>query len=205
MLSFRQYITESTLPDTKIEPAQMDKFKRHHAALSDDHHRAIHHYKGWSHEINPHLRAGKPEETHPQRNRLAALDHVTSHKIEHPMDVYRGFGHHVQPHKWKVGDVVHDAGYGGHSLTAHTSWKYAGNSDPKDLDSPRVIAKVHLPKGTKGHYLDVGSGHFNDEHEMLLHRNHKMQVTGHSKSHIDANGERFPVHVVHLQAVHHDD
>lgn len=85
---------------------------------------------------------------------------------------------------------------------------------PKDAHYYNTVMKIHLPAGVKTHYLDInhhaekdnnvmksaaGKKEYADEREVLLHRNMKYHVLGHSIQK-DAFGPAEHLHLVHVRA-----
>ena len=185
-------------------------------------------YKSWSPSFNDHLRGVDPRRSDYAANpheRLDDMKAVTSRKTIHPFTAYRGFDHAVPIHKAEVGDVIHDKGFTGtsldksvahafskHKLEDHSTTfkhlKYPHDSGPwgagGDTD-PKIVAKINIPAGTKGHHLDIDHGHYHGlekEREFVLHPGTKFKVTGHSK-HIDERGFRY--HFIHMDVHHQED
>lgn len=157
------------------------------------HHKmAISLYKSDStHHYNDHLRKNKtiPENT---AYRFKHLDYVTGHPNPNHLVGYRSVSHHLF-NNMMPGSTFTDHGYTGLSFNKHTPDDYA-YAHP--VSQKPVIAKVHVPAGTRGHYIDAPAhnhGLYSEEKEYLLHRGTTYKVLGHteSKEH----------HIVHMSVV----
>lgn len=213
-----------------LPPAEHNNQAAHKDKFTPEMIKAAGSYKSWSPSFNDHLRGADPrisEYASKPHEHLNDMKAVTSHKTVHPLTVYRGFDHHVPIHKAEIGDIIHDKGFTGTSLdksVAHAfskhehkehaaanprRLKYAHNTAPFGssgiTDTPKVVAKIHMPAGTKGHHLDIDHGHYHglqEEREFVLHPGTKFKVTGHSK-HIDERGFRY--HFIHMNVHQQED
>ena len=187
------------------------EYAEHGRKLSPEHHNSVAVYKGPMYKaINHPLRHNGEQHKH-EHYRLAdeehkkhveRLDHVTgNHKTTKAMHVYRGFdGHNI--HHLDKGDVLHDKGYTSttvkHNRTnTFSSWDTAKH----DGKEKRVVAKIHVPKGTKGYYLD-NEAHTHGsmaEKEFLLHRGTHFKVLGHTHDPVT------DTHTVHMKVHKQDD
>lgn len=138
------------------------------------------------------------------KQRVDNMDKLTSAKTIVPMHGYRGFADGVGFRKYaKVGDVFQDHGFTGLSLKRHIANTFAGSSRDEGIEHSN-IAKIYLPVGTKGHYIDAdkdsGLAH---EDEFVLHRGTHFRVLGHTfhKSPSGLNGSNFNHHILHLEVV----
>lgn len=130
------------------------------------------------------------------------VDHLTSAHTIHPMHVYRGFRSGIGFHKdAKPGDIYQDHGFTGTSLKSHIAINFSGMSATKEHGDVRHVAKIYVPPGTKGHYIDVdGRSSYSSEKEFLLHRGTHFKVLGHS-IHKDTVSNSEKIHVLHLEVI----
>lgn len=197
-----------------IEPHKMssklnDHFSERHDELDDQHKKAIRLYKKSSHEFNEPLRKNSKNQ-HPETDDLKV---VTNHKIPEEMHGYRSFGKDLSINKLKKGSIVKDNGFTGISRNISTAKKFEyarGIDDNGHYQS--YIAKIHLPKGTKAHYLDNDSAdHIHmDEQEILTHPGTSFKVTGHTvhKTRVPlGNGSMMDhhQHIIHMTVHHQED
>jgi hypothetical protein len=184
--------------------------------MSDEHINAIRKYKKSSRQLNLYHRDNKKfnhdidtyadkEDREPQKKEAADhtkhLDHVTSHKTTKDMHVYRGFGYDMSIHSLPKDAELHDKGYVSTSLNKNKTHNFSGAYTNTDGHVVSTIAKIHIPKGTKGHYLDNESDKERDyshEKEFLLHRGTHFKVLHHE---YDADNK---YHIVHM-TVHKQD
>jgi hypothetical protein len=221
MISFKQFLLEKSIQETKpleghdpkLEDHLREKSRKDETKLAHLHHMNILDYKQNSSDINKFHRnhdAFKSLNNHDHKykfndsfgNTLAknahgvtkSLDRVTSHKTDKEFHVYRGI-RLPDVHKMEPGSTLHDKGYPSTTLSAKTAYNFA----PSVEGNSRVVAKIHVPAGTKGHYLDNGAVHRKHPHEkeFLMARNTKFKITGHSFAHHPDDSER-KVHIVHM-------
>ncbi len=148
-------------------------FIDHHESLSDDH---IHHLRKYKEdsEVNPALRNHDRDYMTYHDDHIDALDHITSHKLDAPMRLFRGQSN-AKPHHFPVGHEFTDHGYTSTSTSKQTASGFSYNSDnPKG-----IIHVIHAPKGTKGHYFDHEETENDHENEIVLHRGTRFKVTHH--------------------------
>ena len=180
-----------------------NEYKKHAKKLSPDQHQAVRDYKHHGfRDINKYHRHRLYDNEQTKNEVLdntKHLDHVTSHKTKKDMHVYRHFGD-MHIHHLKKGDTVHDHAYTSTTTNRHILSSIYSSYNPEG----KVVhmAKIHVPKGTKGYYLDNdGHKHRNqDEKEFLLHRGSHMKVTGHSVDH--ESGVHYTHMTVHKQDEH---
>ena len=230
------------LSKANISPSLLTHYKNHQASLTGVQKAAIEDYKknqmGPSpiHSLlNDNLRKGRPHDS----EYFKALDHHLSSALKpipSPHVVYRGIGDVPLTRKirnMKPGDTFTDKGYGSASLSpkraqsfsmgtyadrAHDQFEHLPviqRQHPKDAHYYNTIMKIHLPAGTKAHYLDInhhettdknlmrsraGVKEYGDEREVLLHKGMKYQVMGHSIQK-DAFGPAEHLHLVHVKAI----
>jgi hypothetical protein len=152
--------------------------KKHAKSFGKEHHDAIKEYKAYSLGLNGYHRNRIYEPKNDYREEQTKhMDHVTSGKTSHDMHVFRSFGADFPIHHFKTGDELHDKGYTGTSLNHKTTLSM---SQSKTHDGHPIIAKIHVPKGSKGHYIDHHGYAFSHEKEFLLHRGTTFKVHGHS-------------------------
>lgn len=174
--------------------SEHDSFMKHHYTLDAEHRKARDYYKGSSTAFNFYLRHhkhrddGHPNDIHDEAKHFHEHDkhmsHVTSHKIEHHHTVFRG-GVPKDETRFPVGHKFQDHGYTGtsfhkgiaDSFDSHRA-KTTGKTGHKRKD---IVHVIHVPPGTKGHYLDVADDTpLSSEREMVLHRGTKFKVTHHT-------------------------
>lgn len=154
-----------------------------------------------------------------------AMDGITSHPTVRPFHAYRGFSQGLDPTKLPMGHQFVDHGYTGMSLKKHFSASYSAHfvgkkssqleiyRKPTDADRgilpehrvTRAVARIHVPAGSYGHYLDLEnyhhSGGLEGEKEFTTRRGSIFQVTGHSSI---SSGMYYGhnIHIVHMNLVH---
>lgn len=183
---------------------------------------AAYHYKDNSGALNKPLRQGAPG-TERAKTHIPLMDKVTNHPTSEHMHVYRGFeSGRVDFSKLKVGDVIHDKGFTGTSLHKRVAHGFSNQASLQhdhlgNRISVRQVAKIEVPKGSKGHHLDMqmNASHkesqpypCSDEHEFLLKRGSHFQITGHSKMsemHPDDNNYERHYHMIHMKLIKQDD
>lgn len=182
------------IPVTKIS----QEAKKHYSAVAKTfkkHHReALDRYTKDDHgPINHLLRKGKLPDYYETSYKekchhlIDNLKQVTSHKTPEDHVVYRGFGHGVKLTMLKRGNVLHDKGFTSTSMNPATAGSFA-----REDKYGNHMAKIHVPKGTKGHYIGGG------EQELILHPGTKFKVQGHS--HVPDGGGGH-IHLVHMKVV----
>lgn len=174
----------------------LDEFKRHTGNLKLSHRMSMFFYKKNSYNINYPLRS-RSNKSPIYQHHINKLDEVTDHATEQPsFHVYRGLKSHELSKKFKVGTVFKDNGFVGTSLSPDIARSFAPPifshySDPTLPNYVQHVAKIEIPPGTKGHYLDTEETPFKREKEFLLKRGTRFQVTGHS---IHDN-----IHTIHMK------
>ena len=218
---------------TYEEPAQVSPNKyirRMHLAqdhardakeIDDEHHNhdnnilnAVRKYKLDSYLLNSFHRSGfttSPGSTKMHKEHTEHLDKVTSNRTKRGAIVYRGFDadfskNSEQFASMKPGNVYHDKGYVSTSHNIGIAENFASSGFHKNGEVVHHIAAIHLPKGTRSHYIDDMSqrrGFENSqEEEHLIHRGTHFKVLGHSQHKNPHSGKTY--HMVHLQ-VHKND
>jgi hypothetical protein len=117
------------------------------------------------------------------------LKTITQNKTPEDHVVYRGFGSRkgLDLTKLKKGNVLRDKGFVSTSFRPEVAEEFSNGRDMSH------IAKIHVPKGSKAHYIP-----HQGEHELLLHPNTKFKVIGHSFG----GGENSEFqHIVHMKVV----
>jgi hypothetical protein len=166
MLSFIQFIAEEWKPiHHTLTPEQKADFASHAKSFTRAHKLAINAYKHTSKDLP---------------KRLGDLNHVTGRKIGHALDVYRGF-HSGAEHG---GKLLHHLPVG-HEFTLEKHTGTSLNPEYASEYAPDNTAHIHVPAGSRGHFLDAGNKKkkYDYESEFLLHPNTKVQVVGHTKHH----------------------
>lgn len=191
--------------------AALAHYNKHSNALSEDHKESVREYKSSSQRLNENLREGKP---HPDHHVLGTsnllkmhqhLDTITSHRTPEDHVVYRGFAGKFHPalRSLRKGDVLHDKGYTSTTFNPSTANAFSDEARYEDdnghLQVHKYLAKIHVPKGSKAHYLDNIRNKNQNERELLLHHGSKFEVLGHSTvaHHHDYAATHY--HIVHLR------
>ncbi|SRR6266550_5896859 len=183
MKTFKQFILESEKDwkDEELPAGAMEEHKAHHATLPGGASLEIDRYKQASGNYNHDLRYSKYHTgdtiEHYEHHRVAKLDAVTDRPMKTAFTAYRGFasfGDRVQ--HMKPGQTFTDHGYTGTTLSPAAAHYFSGETD----SGQRHIAKIHIPAGTKGHYLPASSDEHPYEKELLLHRGTQFKVLKHT-------------------------
>lgn len=207
--------------DSIMRNDHLEHFKGVDSKLSDEHREAVSDYKWSSEPINSPLRSGRreghllipnvpgrrvfDEKNHREAvkshlNKVESLDSVTGHRVPFDMHVYRGW-QNVPMHHLEPGREFTDHGYTGTSTKRSIANSFAGLHHGTSWGHPHlagrsIISQIHVPAGTRGHFLDAdpdASAH-SKESEFLLHRGTRFRVEGHRLV-----GDRL--HVVDLSIV----
>lgn len=153
-----------------------------------------------------------------QRKReFESLDRATSFKTPRDAVVYRGMEPNSEIHSVPTGEKFVDHGYMGTSALKNVALSHAGTHEnydkwshypdlrvPRNLEGHKIVAKIHVPAGTMGHYFNVDpTAPYPRERELVLHRGTHFQVLGHSRVYhsTPANGPTRGVHLVHMRVV----
>lgn len=156
--------------------------------FSPQHEQWINRYKDKSHKINDYLRGVTKSKLSPKfskevhRDGIKHLDEVTNHPSPTSFIAYRGVNpKHVSIHELPRGATFTDHGYTGVSLSREEA-RFFGSDYKSNFNEKRHILSIHVPKGTKGHFLDTKNrfNSFNNEKEFLLQRGTTFKVHGHS-------------------------
>lgn len=172
-------------------------------------------YKGDSEElINRHLRnsaAHTDSLINLMDHKIPILNHMhkmTSFKTQHDATVYRGFedgyGFHTDA---KPGQIYQDHGFTNTTHKPYIAHKFAGTTSDENGNTLKTVAKIHVPKGSMGHFIDIAPNAYSHESEFVLHRGTKFKVLGHSRHYGPENNlgmEPHRYHFVHLQVIGHD-
>lgn len=171
--------------------------------LSPQHEKAIETYTGTGHHnINAGLRSTKGDPSGISNKKLAAhvphLDSITSQPTGHSFHVYRGASKEVLRHL-KTGSSFTDHGYTSTSLDPDIGRDFAHHERDENGDGHHHILKIHVPAGTKGHYV---APHSNSsyENEFLIHRGTTYQVhhIEHSSHQEPFDDKKHHTHTYHL-------
>lgn len=200
-----------------LDHDELSSHRDHIEKLPQDHVKTLLSYKVNSSHFNGALR-------HPSNHRGDAIhrndtdatlhdykrmDNITSHVLREPKDLYRGVASEAGIHRLAPGQTFTDHGYVGTSPSIHTSLDFAGHHDtspwnknkdpgvPHELDNHSIIAKIHAPAGTKGHFLDVVGNENDGEAELTLHRGTKFRIDGHERVHRGSNR----IHMIHMTVI----
>ena len=189
---YNEKINEDEKKKIKISK---ENFAKHGKTLSNKHISHIMDYKSSSNDLNNHLRNKKDYHS---PSKIKQLDHVTSHKIDHNVTVYRGVHPdfvHNNHHKMQSGSEFTDHGYTGTSYKRHIA---AGFSQYDHGKGKQLLFKIHLKPGDKAHHLDSTSHNqehsFSNEDEVLLHRGTRFKISHHSE---DKYHHYINLHIVH--------
>ena len=176
------------------------EYSDHSKNLEDKHIDSIGRYKDQLYtDLNHKLRQGKRTEQPSYSDEdierhKKNLDHVTgNHKTTEDMHVYR-IMHGIPIEHKRKGSILHDKAY------VSTTINHKLYTNYKAPENPRIMAKIHVPKGTKGYYLDNDFHEhiYKMEKEFLLHRGTHFKVTGKSYD------PKSNTHYVHM-TVHKQD
>lgn len=153
-------------------------------------------------------------------DRVKGLEKATSVGTPKDMHVFRGIYPQAGIHRLKEGQKFTDHGFTGTSFSASTAGGFGGAHGPIDQNSSSfysklkhkdsgapwemaghgIIARIHVPEGTHGHFLDVNNdSEHSYEEEFLLHRGTTFQIDRHEIGPY-LNGR--PQHVIHMSVVH---
>lgn len=204
----------------KLNRKNLDHLKAHHNSLTETEKYHLRNYKVSSNDTNRLLRSNddfyadnRKKKIGEYQEKYDALDRATSHHLVEDMHVYRGFDSsrskrsekdRIRPEMMKPGFTFKDHGYTGTSLNSSVARSHSNHvhEDKNEKDhwggskQRTSVFKIHLPKGTKGHFFDHENNSFEDEQEFVLHRGSTFMVTHHSMDH--------DTHFVHLKVVKQD-
>lgn len=216
----------------ELSPEETDYYEKNHPGIPRDYEdvsherRALNAYKGSSSPYNRALRHGRSVEGggrvleiqggrggdyRDHKSRMAnieGLDSLTSRRIPRDLTLYKGVDADAKFHELKPGKHFIDHGYTGASLDPRVALGFSGgysygHGNPENLERHSPIARIHVPAGLKGHYLDVTDDHGNsEEKEFLLHRGTLFRVNGHYTSRV-MGFEQQPVHIIDVTAIDH--
>lgn len=166
----------------------------HRKTFTPGHHTAVNGYTGFDYaDVNEHLRKNKGHDPNSARDfvndSIKHMDHATHHKTTKDMTVWRGFKHE-QARELEPGTHHKDHGYISTSINSHIAERFGGH-----LTGTKHIAKIHVPAGTKGHYVGREPA---GENEFILHRGTTFKVHHHSYD------SEKKIHTVHM-SVHSQD
>jgi hypothetical protein len=197
----------------RISPVANQHYAKLHKSWQADRwsesleHEHIHRYKEESSKLNNALRKSKGKK---KPKGVHYLDKVTSGKTPEDHHVYRSFGGKIPSHMTHKGALIKDHGYAGTSTDYDIASSFVTkrnlihHMDANNVShTHKYIAKIHVPKGTKAHYLDNSAASHDAvaERELLLHRGTTFKVTGHSR-HIESKpsrGEKIHHHIIHMK------
>lgn len=169
---------------------------------------------------------------------VGKLEKVTGIETPRDMHVFRAVYPSSNIHRLLPGQKFTDHGFTGTSLSHHVALGFTGyghgpivdlkisgvekenqgfgqksygdTGAPPELHGVPIVARIHVPAGTKGHYVDVeGDSEHSHEQEFLLHRGTTFQVDRHSLVRRDGvlnlrnMGSWAPgIHVIHMSVLH---
>ena len=120
-------------------------------------------------------------------------------ELKHPSYPHDNSGHHMDKYgEYKFGE---DQNSHVHKKFEHDVKEYDKNlkfNQEKGIGNKRYIFKIHVPKGSKGHYLDHQHNAHDHEREFLLHRGTTFKVTHHS-----SDDDHHFIHVKVVKQDHH--
>lgn len=182
-------------------------FIEHHKTLEAAQEETIADYKDNSRNFNGHLRENRTPSMPVLR-----LDKALNHKTTEDHVVYRGFSGKIPLNNLHKGSTLHDKGFTGASFDKHVALGFSHSivlpDKNKVFHEHRYLAKIHLPKGTKAHYLDNANsraGH-NCENELLIHRGTTFKVTKHAVSSSKKTWRGYQhTHLVHMTVAKQED
>lgn len=189
---------------SRYKPSERDEIDEHIAR-----------YKNSSRGINDYLRNDRDPallgEFNPATHQ--ALHKLTNFRTKQgAFHVFRGIRDEYSPRGtfFKNGNIIHDKGFTGTTLSPDIAYSFARNQNEPDFHGfyrPRTIAKINIPTGTKGHFLDMVPNLHDSEEEYLLHPGTHFKILGHSTHivHLPENDMDAKVHVVHMTVHHQDD
>lgn len=175
--------------------------------------------------LSGHNRLGNHEDDGEHPDSLLAsyhaMDKVASHPTVRSFHTYRGFNTKFDPSHLPVGHEMVDHGYTGTTESLYTAATYSdkyfkrNSSDHPEYEritgldhrwrQTTVVAKIHVPPGTYGHYLDLPnythSQGLQDEREFVLHRGTRFRITDHTSHVSEWNIPGHNIHVVHMTVV----
>jgi hypothetical protein len=138
-------------------------------------------------DINDQLREPSQTEKGYVTDKIEKIDRAINDAppLKDPVLAYRGIANKgvmgsVFFNKLKVGDTFQDLGYVSTTLNPRISAKFAGNLGNTRLpvENQGMVLQFHLPKGTKGLFLNPFiKGRGWEEFEFLLPRGSKFKVT----------------------------
>lgn len=188
----------SSLFNRRVFPGE--NFEDHYYNINKTHKNlktVINDYKNLSYDSNDELRSSKINDL--LRKNIRPLDDLTSYSTKRPHDVYRGMKpeHIGNIENYIPGKIIHDKGFTGTTPDPNIATRFA----PRDEHPNHVIFHIHVPKGTKGFFIDHNrSGRFSEEKEFLLRRGSHFKILGHT-----IHKDIYPsIHVIHM-TVHHQD
>lgn len=193
----------------------------HNRELDSDHRSVINMYKSDSGPFNRSLRKSTKSQgsivpsksshytdsqTHAANlKNIKMMQEVTSHPTPSHMTVFKGVDADAGFHMMKPGQHFIDHGFAGTSFDPKMSLnEFSGtNSDHRNLSGRKILAKIHVPAGSQGHFLDVDQNHrLSHEKEFLLQRGSRFRVNGHYTSEIPAGGDfDHRAHVIDMTLV----
>lgn len=193
---------ESYVPDKTAEFYH----KRAHRDADINQLNALHRYKDDSARYNRPLRS-EMKKLHPKTSEtINHLKTLTSHVIPHDFHGFRGF-QNVDLSKLKKGDIIQDKGFTGLSRDYETARGHSkaehGNREEYDDNVHYHVARVHVPKGSKGFYADQVDRYNTGEKETILHPKTSFHVIGKSVTHEERDGKDHYHHIIHMRAESH--
>jgi hypothetical protein len=195
--TINSHLRDEAKSNKKVRQQHMKKlsYDSKHLKYKDDEHADLKgpkkpkekHVDPW-HNADRHEQIRKNTERHIKR-----LDKITDHRTDEHHTVYRS-GIPGDKRKFPVGHKFTDHGYMSTSFRKDVAGgaSFAHSHPTKNFDQKygdkahkKHIHVIHVPKGTRAHYLDVhgdDSEHGNaHEKELLLNRGTKLKVTHHSE------------------------
>ncbi len=215
----RLIILASNLQETKLSPKSLEHFSKIHKSLvgGKENRERINRYKNWDNvDLNDYMRKNlanrikqnnlttydkklknfrpsKVSEVYPKsfiekniKPKINRMKQFTKNPIPEDMVTYRGAGSHINGDT-KKGTKVHERGFMSTSLDPKVAKKFSSKGFENHL------LALHLPKGKKAHYMDIGDNPNKSEKEVLIHPGSTWQVTHHT--------QHGKIRVAHLKAL----
>lgn len=227
-----------------LSPALVDHYQKHQRSLPRDYAYGLTKYKGGfihgqpaNEVLNSALRSKTSRVRNPETAELDRQIHGSMAPIPEGHDVWRGiYSPDVTSARRaaRKGDVIHNKSYTSTTLNPHTAERLSYGGEDVGPDSSRpappaflkdsgnknlrvnTVEHIHLPKGTRAHYLDIDfhSKKSNDrsvldnlgqEREVLLDKGTKFKVLGHSfHKTMYPDSTTGYTHVIHMEAIPSD-
>ena len=205
MKSFKQFLTE----DKKSNENEFKAHQKLHVnSFASEYFHTMNNYKSASERLNEPLRNNRPFEYNSEHGSVSHLDHITNHPLHKDIIGYRNI-------MGEEGDRIKNLSVGEHVVdNGFTSVTLSKRHVKKWFMSPQHshYTVIHIPKNTKGYYIDAHKGLPNsDEQEYVLRRGTHFKVTkqetkNESNPHYKVGPSGRPAkrkyYITHLEVVH---